>query len=89
MTKQRLARLERAVGEFCERSCTLCWGWPFAVVQVEWEEDPDGAGFRETGVRTVLDRDRATDDLRCRRYGCEATVIEVMELKDLYQQGQL
>ena len=90
MTKQRLARLERAVKDFYGRPCTLCWGEPVAAVRVEWEEDPDGPGLRETGVRAVVEghRERVTDDLRCRRCGAEARVVWLEELKDLHQEGQ-
>ncbi len=84
MTKQRLARLERAVKDFCGRPCTLCWGLPMAVVREEGEDDPDGPGLRRAS-RSLLesDRHRVTDDLRCRRCGAKARVVVLETVKGL------
>lgn len=49
-------------------------------MRVELDADPEGPGFRETGVRVVLNSDRVTDDLRCSRCGAEAQVTLLMDL---------
>ena len=83
MTKQRLARLERAVKDFRGRPCTLCWGQPIAAVEVELEEDPNGLGFRRASQTLCEeDRRRVTDDLHCRRCGAAAKVTLLMMIKD-------
>ena len=67
MISSRLAKLERAIGDM-NRVCRVCYGSPVATVYVENEMDPDGAGFRDTGL-VVLDAQSATevtDNLCCR-----------------------
>ena len=85
MTKQRLARLERAVKDFCGRPCTLCWGWPMAVLRVEYEEDPHGPGLRRCGPPALVEGEhhRVGDDLRCRRCGAPAAITLLELLKDV------
>ena len=87
--KQRLAKLERALKDFCARPCTFCWGDPFAALREEWEDDPDGPGFRR-GSRTLLEEDlrRITDDLRCRRCGAKAKVFLLQTIKGVDTGGR-
>ena len=90
MTKQRLARLEKEVRLFGSRPCALCWGLPVVTVEVELERDPEGPGFRRTGVQTVNEwhTARITDDLRCRRCGAQAAVTLLMLIKGVHQDEQ-
>lgn len=89
MTKQRLARLERALKDFCGRPCTMCWGEPVAAVLVEWEEDPHGPGLRRARPPAVAqaDRDRIGDDMRCRRCGAAAAITLLEVLNDAINKG--
>ena len=88
MTKQRLAKLERAVKDFCARPCALCWGEPIAAVELE--EDPDGPGFRRRPWKLhEEDRRRVTDDFRCRRCGKAARVTLLVTTFDVPDEEQI
>ena len=47
---QRLDRLEKAIHVLSVGgTCRLCYGHPIAAIQVVYEPDPHGPGFRKTG----------------------------------------
>src|SRR5688500_18125474 len=77
---KRLAQLEKAVRDTGGARCTLCHGYPVAMIFVTHEPDPNGPGFRKTGQRFLAegDHDRITDDLRCRACGRETAVAHIM-----------
>lgn len=76
---RRLTAIEKAMGQVHGGRCPLCHGYPVATVFVVNEPNPDGPGFRETGVRVLneLNVDRVTDGLQCRECGRDACVIRV------------
>jgi hypothetical protein len=81
--KNRLAKLERALGEV-NRNCRTCYGTPVAVIQVVYEPARDGPGFRRTGECYLRDpTNRVTNDLRCATCGRPVvTAISVMMFAD-------
>ena len=80
---KRLAQLEKSVRGTGGARCTLCHGYPVAMLFITHEQDPDGPGFHKTGQRFLADGDRGrtTDDLRCRACGREAGVAHHVDVR--------